>query len=108
MKRLILSVIVTGAVLLGAAALLDEHRGSSSAETMVRLSQTSAPRAESFVLSEYGGRVAVYPPEKNASPREITSIWVCYLPSADRRELRSGIPAADEAALAALLEDLGS
>ena len=108
MKRLILSAAAAAAVLLGAAALLDGRRGSPAAETVALSSRQPTPRPESFVLSEYGGRIAVYPPEKDAAPREITSIWVCFLPSADRTELERGIPAADAAALAALLEDLGS
>ena len=60
------------------------------------------------VEAERDGMVAVFSPAGAEEPREITAIRVELLPAADRRELRTGIPAADPLALAMLLEDLGS
>jgi hypothetical protein len=106
MKRLILIVLAAGG-LLGAAVLLSRTQTPRAVETMAG-APAETPRSAGFVLGEYGGRVAVYGAEADAPPREITSIWVHYLPSADRNALKKGISAANELALAALLEDLGS
>lgn len=105
MKRLIL-IVFAGALLLGAGMLLRRESAPRTAETMAAAPET--PRAEGFVLGEYGGRVAVYGAGADAMPRKVTSIWVHYLPAADRNALKKGIRAADELVLAALLEDLGS
>ena len=108
MKRLILLVTVTGALLLGAAALLDNWRRPDDVETMAVSASAPTGTEHGFVLSEYGGRVAVYSSDTATAPEQITPIWVYYLPSADRAELKTGITAANETALAALLEDLNS
>ena len=105
MKRMIM-IALAGALLLGAGALLRRERAPRTAETMA--SAPEAPRAEGFVLGEYDGRVAVYGAGADAPPRKVTSIWVHYLPAADRNALKKGIRAANELVLAALLEDLGS
>jgi len=63
--------------------------------------------SEGYVVRGYCGRVAVYRPE-GVQPVETTSIELKYLPGADRKMLESGIFAPDGAALARLLEDLGS
>ena len=104
MKRLLLLGLITAAVLLGAAAALDA-REPEAVETMAAALD---PTPAGYVLSEYGGRVAVYAAGETAPPREITAIWVRFLPAADRQELRGGISAGNDLALAALLEDLGS
>ena len=62
---------------------------------------------EEYILAEYGGHVAVFCPQKGTLPREITTIEVQLLPSADRRQLQNGIPVSDTVELAMLLEDLG-
>jgi hypothetical protein len=71
-------------------------------------STAAAPAAvEGYVLRGYCGRVAVYMPG-GAQPVETTAIELKSLPGADREMLEKGIYAADSAALARLLEDLGS
>ena len=107
MKRLLFGLLAVCGLLLGTAALLPSNRESSAVETMVELSPPAASR-ETYVIGEYEGRVAVFAAGEDAAPREITSIRVHYLPSADRNALKKGIGAAGEPALAALLEDLGS
>ena len=107
MRRVIIPLLTALAMGLGAAALLREA-DPPAAETMAPVSAPVTPEERRYILGEYGGRVAVYSAETSAPPREITAIWVRYLPSADRDGLREGIPAADDLALAALLEDLGS
>ena len=106
MKRLIL-IVLAGTLLLGAAALIRREKTPQAVETMASAPEKDAPRDTGFVLGEYDGRVAVFGAGAEA-PREITSIWVHYLPAADRNALKKGIDAANELALAALLEDLGS
>ena len=59
-----------------------------------------------YWLIDHGGRVAVCP-LTSGEQRHSTPIRVELLPSADQAELQNGIPAADAAALARLLEDLG-
>ena len=108
MKRLILLVTLTGAVLLGTAALLDSRRSLADVETMAMSAPAPSDTEQGFVLSEYGGRVAVYSSGAATAPKQITSIWVYFLPSADRADLKTGITAANETDLAALLEDLNS
>ncbi len=113
MKRIITAVLAAAALLLSAAALKDARRDRDApghAETMsqaVSVTESEAPREE-YLLSEVSGRVAVFRSGDGERPREITAIQVALLPSADRRELRSGISAAGEVELAMLLEDLGS
>lgn len=107
MKRLILIALAAG-VLAGTAALLRREQPPRAAETMAELVPSEAPRSAGYVLTEYGGRVAVCGAGPDAAPREVTSIRVYYLPSADRNALKQGITAANDLALAALLEDLGS
>ena len=60
-----------------------------------------------YVLSEYGGRVAVFCPRQGTAPRQITAIEVGLLPTTDRLQLQSGIPVVNAVELAMLLEDLG-
>ena len=59
------------------------------------------------MLAEYGCHVAVFCPQRGTLHRAITAIEVELLPSADRLQLQSGIPAATVRELAMLLEDLG-
>ena len=64
-------------------------------------------QADTVVLSDYGGMVAVYHPGESAVPRQITAIEVRFLPGIDQTQLHRGIPVEDGAPLAMLLEDLG-
>ena len=61
-----------------------------------------------LVLGEYGGCVAVYAPARSGVPHRVTEIAVQLLPSADRTQLKHGIPVRDDRELLTLLEDLGS
>ncbi len=65
------------------------------------------PDSEGYVVKSYCGRVAVYTPG-GVQPVETTAIELKNLPGADREMLETGIYAIDSAALARLLEDLGS
>lgn len=73
----------------------------------LRLPRTQTVRND-FVLGEYGGCVAVYSPLQSGVPRRVTDIAVQLLPSADRVQLKNGIPVRDDRELLTLLEDLGS
>ena len=65
------------------------------------------PQPEGYVLRAYCGRVAIYMPN-GAQPVETTDIELKNLPSADQRELKTGIFIEDMEQLALILEDLGS
>lgn len=73
----------------------------------MKMTSSSAVKND-FVLGEYGGCVAVYSPAKSGVPRRVTEIPVQLLPSADRTQLKLGIPVRDDRELITLLEDLGS
>jgi len=73
-----------------------------------RSAQETFESAQTVILSDYGGLVAVYSPDESAMPRQVTAIEVRFLPAADRTQLRRGIPVEDGRALAMLLEDLGT
>lgn len=69
---------------------------------------TSAPEGEYYVLREHDGYVGVFSPEGGKTPVHLTDIQVKTLPETDRRQLNEGISVSGDAALAQLLEDLGS
>ncbi len=60
--------------------------------------------ADGYRLAGYGGHLAVYAAAGGA-PREVTPIRLELLPGPDAEQLRRGVSVADEAELAALLED---
>lgn len=64
--------------------------------------------APGYWLRDKGGRVAVYAAGNSAEPVAVYDIYVNLLPQGDALQLKSGIPAADAAALERLLEDLGA
>lgn len=100
-------VVAAGLAVCGAYSSI--HRRSSSAvpeEVYAQLRESEA-EAEFFLRSD-GSHVAVYSGGRVRSPLLVTAIEISTLRAADRAMLESGIPAADTAALLALLEDLGS
>ena len=109
MKRTILLALLAAGFLLSALASASRAPGGAREAMAAAPVRSPAPEQEgSFLLAERDGMVAVFSPAGAEEPREITAIRVELLPAADRRELRTGIPAADPLALAMLLEDLGS
>ena len=72
------------------------------------LTLSGARRAEYCSLGEYNGRVAVFAPDERTLPRQITTIAVHTLPSADREALSGGIAVYSREELYARLEDFGS
>lgn len=65
-------------------------------------------RAEYCSLGSYEGRVAIFAPDERTLPRQITSIAVHTLPSADREALSGGIAVFSREELYRRLEDFGS
>lgn len=61
-----------------------------------------------FFLRSFGDFVAVYGGRREKEPVSVTKIELDNLRSADRAMVKKGIPAADQAELLRLLEDLGS
>ena len=60
-----------------------------------------------YILREYDGKLGVFPAGSDA-PRDVIDIPISLLPPYDQAELRSGVPAADDAELSRLLEDYTS
>lgn len=65
-------------------------------------------QAEYCSLGNYEGRVAIFAPDERTLPRQITSIAVHTLPSADREALSGGIAVFSREELYRRLEDFGS
>ena len=93
-------VFAAGILLLGAVA--------AAALLSPRPARETFAAADTVILSDYGGRVAVFRPEESAAPRQVTAIEIRFLPGVDQTQLRRGIPVEEGRALAMLLEDLGS
>ena len=72
------------------------------------LTLSGGRKAEYCSLGEYNGRVAVFAPDERTLPRQITTIAVHTLPSADREALSGGIAVYSREELYARLEDFGS
>ncbi|MBR6114574.1 MAG: hypothetical protein IKQ10_05250 [Oscillospiraceae bacterium] len=98
MKRQTLSALLIGAVLLTAAAVLFAAAWQDG--------EREAAVPTGYLLVDCGGIVAVRDLGSESLP-ELTAIRTAFLPAADRDRLSAGIPAADGAELAVLLEDLG-
>ena len=99
MKKRLISAVCGAAVLLCAGLLLQPAPPEEETQETVQTAE--------YVLADYGGHVAVFCPQRGHLPREITTIEVQHLPSADRLQLQNGIPVASAVELAMLLEDLG-
>ena len=69
------------------------------------LTLSGSRKAEYCSLAEYHGRVAIFAPDERTLPRQITTIAVHTLPSADREALRRGITLRSDTELTQLLED---
>ena len=72
------------------------------------LTLSGGRRAEYCSLGEYHGRVAIFAPDERTLPRQITTIAVYTLPSADREALSGGIAVYSREELYRRLEDFGS
>ncbi|HPR39884.1 MAG TPA: hypothetical protein PKY19_07320 [Oscillospiraceae bacterium] len=68
---------------------------------------TAEAEAETMTLGLYDGKLALFR-NGSAYPAEIYEIYAGSLPQADQEALAAGIPVADEAELAKLLEDYDS
>ncbi len=83
-----------------------EKSGAEPAETGT-IPVTAEAGTETATLGLYDGKLALFR-NGSAYPAEIYEIYAGSLPEADREALAAGIPVADEAELAELLEDYGS
>lgn len=68
----------------------------------------SAAGGTAYVLRAHEGYVSVFYPPESTEPAMLTDIRVEDLPARDRRDLSSGIGAADYEEMIALLEGLSS
>ena len=66
-----------------------------------------AAQTEGYIVKSWCGKVAVYS-TGGAEPVETTDIELKNLPSADRKQLETGIYIQNDEELAQILEDLGS
>ncbi len=61
-----------------------------------------------YALRAWEGHIGVFSPPDALAPRSVTDIRLDGLPASDRLALTAGVPAADQAEVARLLEDYGS
>jgi len=85
---------------------LAEKSAAEPAETGT-IPVTAEAETETMALGLYDGKLALFR-NGSAYPAEIYEIYAGSLPKADQEALAAGIPVADEAELAELLEDYDS
>ena len=113
MKKRLIPVLATAGLLwvgllLGRGDTARETQETTQpAEAAETAGAVEAIRTSEYILADYGGRVAVFSPQRGSAPRRVTAIEVQHLPAVDRQLLKSGIPALNDLELAMLLEDLG-
>lgn len=65
-----------------------------------------SPTEATYVIKEYGGKVAVFNPDET-EPMAVYEVYVHLLPENDIELLRKGIPVDDDYTLQKALEDFG-
>lgn len=90
------------------ACYLESERDAASAALSqpVQMAETALPDQDSgYLIRTVGDEVCIF---QNGQLMLHTGVIASLLPQQDREALETGITAADQAALTALLEDLGS
>ncbi len=101
MKKLILFFIL----IISIAFIFIGIYNMSSVPTNPSL-QTRETQKVSYIIKEYGGKLAVYPPDEN-EPLAVYDIYIHLLPENDIELLRYGISVYSELELQRKLEDFG-
>lgn len=104
-KRIIIPLLAVAASLIMIAlfAVFLFFFGTGAASS----SETPAPSQPAYILREYDGKLGIFPADSD-TPQEVIDVPISLLPPYDQAELRSGVPAADDAELSRLLEDYTS
>ena len=104
-KRIMIPLLAVAASLLMIAlfAVFLFFFGAGAANS----SESPEPSQPAYVLREYDGKLGVFPADSD-TPQEVIDVPISLLPPYDQAQLRSGVPAANDAELSRLLEDYTS
>ena len=109
-QRLIGRAVLLGGSVLTAVLCVGLYVGArATAAPPVPTAESSAPTAPAvgYVVGQWEGLLAVFA-AGDRQPLEVYDIYIAALPREEQVRLTAGIPAADDEALARLLEDYTS